>query len=93
MVDRQKAIDQRDQAISAGGAHERRTNIRRPLGLIAAGAKVEVQLVAELFNFDMDSNSPRQVDAVVVDEAFAFGFAVGPGGDCLAHAIFGVCRQ
>ena len=78
LVDRQETVDQRDQTIGAGGAHQRRANVRRPLGLIAAAAEIEVKPVAGLFDFDMDADRPGEIDAVVVDEAFALGFAVGP---------------
>ena len=38
----------------------------------------------------MDANRLAEIDAVVVDEAFALGLAVGPGGDRLAHTVLGV---
>ena len=93
VVDGQEAIDQGDQTVGAGGAHQGWPDVRGPLGLIAAASEIKVQLVAGFLCFDVNPNRPTKVDAIVVDEALALGFAVGPRGNRPAHSVFSVGRQ
>ena len=69
---------------------ELRANVRRSLRLITRSAEVEMQTVAAFFHFDMNPNRLGEIDAVVIDETFAFGLAVGPRRDGLTDAAFAV---
>ena len=66
LIDGEKTIDQRNQTVRAGGAHQRRTNIRRPLGLIATAGKVEVKLVTGFLDRYVNPNGVRKVDAIMM---------------------------
>ena len=58
LVDRYKAVDQCDETVNAGSAHQGRADVGRSLGLIAATAKVKMKFLMPLCDFNMDANWP-----------------------------------
>ena len=80
LIDGQEAVNQGDQAIGAGGPHQRRSNVCWTRCLIAAATEVEVDSIALLCDLHVHANRPLKINTVVIDEALSFRFAIGPWG-------------
>src|SRR5215831_17171277 len=78
-------VNQRDETVSAGRLHQRRTDVSRALGLVGGAREVKVQRITVLLDNDMDAHWPLQLDPVVVDEALRLKPSIVPAGDRELH--------
>src|SRR5687767_14674447 len=81
VVDGESRVNETGEEITAGGAHDGWTDIRRTFGLISAPGEVEKQMIALLIDLDVKTDRFIEFDAVAIDKSFAFADPIRPRSD------------
>ena len=93
VVDGQRRIDERHEAVRARRTDERRAHVRRPARLVVRAREVEADAIAPLAHAHAKTDRRPQVHAIVVDEALGLRRAVGPRGDRRAQLRLGPVHE
>lgn len=71
LIDGEVRVDQADETVATAGVHKGRADVSRTFGLVAAAAKVKMDLVSLFFHCNMNTDWTIEVDAIVVDKALS----------------------